>query len=149
MKSFLFINNWSHETCKITTFKENAWHSCYTSAIFILYVTSCRQSYACINEKMSHRVLDSVGHSWLIISCEIFATACIHLKNTQNKWSHILKRWKYKHRPKVFALFVKTKMRDFTLDFSNAILQLYYIVEKFITVPSQMYETTAVKFHIT
>ena len=80
VKGFLFINNWSHETCKITIFKENAWHSCYTSAIFILYVTSCRQSYACINEKMSHRVLDSVGHSWLIISCEIFATACKLLK---------------------------------------------------------------------
>ena len=109
VKGFLFINNWSHETCKITTFKENAWHSCYTSAIFILYVTSCRQSYACINEKMSHRVLDSVGHSWLIISCEIFATACIHLKNTQNKWSHILKRWKYKHRPKDFVLFRENK----------------------------------------
>ena len=58
---------------------------------FILYVTLCRQSYACINEKMSHRVLDWVGHSWLIISCEIFATACMLFNSTQNN-DHIFER---------------------------------------------------------
>ena len=71
-------------------------------------------------------------------------------ENTQNKWSHILKRWKCKHRPKALSRSSwKQKMCDFALDFLSTILQLYYIVEKIITVPSRMYETTAVKFHIT